>query len=58
MCYLQHVQLHSQIRDELNQELTSHYAGGQWLSLLTVEGQILLFPKFFHVATEQLMEKM
>lgn len=58
MCYLQHVQLHSQIRDELNQEIPSHYAWGQWLPLLTEEGQILLFSKICNLATEQLIERM
>lgn len=57
MCYLQHVQLYSQIREELNQELPSHYAWGQWLSLLHQEGQILL-PKICNLATEQLIERM
>lgn len=58
MCYLQHVQLYSQIREELNQGLPSHYAWGQWLSLLSEEGQILLFPKICNLATEQLTERM
>lgn len=43
MCYLQHVQLHSRIREELNQELPSHYAWGQEPSLLTQKWGILQF---------------
>lgn len=53
MCSMQHVQLHSQIREELNQELASHGARGQWPSLLSEERQILLL-KICNLATEQL----
>lgn len=41
-CSVQHVQLHSQLREDLNQELASHAAWGPCLSLLSERRQIFL----------------
>lgn len=53
MCYLQHVQLHSRTGNKLNQELWSHYAGGQRPPSLTGERHS---PKISNLAAEQLNE--